>query len=94
MTDAVARVGTEIERDLGRSCRIGRIEAQSAARKRLQYGRRQRAQPSSYVAITRSTAFSAPYTYDSLLARINGGTAYVNVHTRKNPGGEIRGQIQ
>lgn len=48
----------------------------------------------SYVAITRATAFSAPYTYDSLLARINAGSAYVNVHTRRNAGGEIRGQIQ
>jgi hypothetical protein len=43
--------------------------------------------------ITRTTAFTAPYTFDSLLARIKAGTAYVNVHTRKNPGGEIRGQI-
>ena len=50
--------------------------------------------PLSYVAITRATAFSAPYTYDSLLARINAGSAYVNVHTRRNAGGEIRGQIQ
>jgi hypothetical protein len=48
----------------------------------------------SYVAITRTSAFTAPFTFDSLLARINAGTAYVNVHTIKNPGGEIRGQIQ
>ena len=48
----------------------------------------------SYVTITRATAFNAPYTYDSLLARINAGTAYVNVHTRRNAPGEIRGQIQ
>jgi hypothetical protein len=48
----------------------------------------------SFVAITRTSAFTAPFTYDSLLARINAGTAYVNVHTRKNPAGEIRGQIQ
>lgn len=47
----------------------------------------------SYVAITRASAFSGTFTYDSLLARINNGTAYVNVHTIKNPGGEIRGQI-
>lgn len=43
--------------------------------------------------ITRTTAFSSPYTFDSLLTRIKAGTAYVNVHTRKNTGGEIRGQI-
>lgn len=48
----------------------------------------------SYVAITRTSTFSAPFTYDSLLARINAGTAYVNVHTRRNAPGEIRGQIQ
>jgi hypothetical protein len=47
----------------------------------------------SYVAITRGTAFQAGWTYDSLLARINNGTAYVNVHTRRNAPGEIRGQI-
>jgi CHRD domain len=39
------------------------------------------------------TAFIAPFTWDSLLTRINAGTAYLNVHTRKNGGGEIRGQI-
>jgi hypothetical protein len=43
--------------------------------------------------ITRGSTFSAPFTFDSLLARINAGTAYVNVHTRLNPGGQIRGQI-
>ena len=30
---------------------------------------------------------------DSLFFNIRNGTAYVNVHTRKNLGGEIRGQI-
>jgi CHRD domain len=39
------------------------------------------------------TAFSSPFTFDSLLTRIRAGTAYVNVHTRRNLGGEIRGQI-
>ena len=39
------------------------------------------------------TAFSSPFTFDDLLTRIRAGTAYVNVHTRANPGGEIRGQI-
>ena len=44
--------------------------------------------------ITRSSTFSAPFTFDSLLTRMRNGTAYVNVHTTANPGGEIRGQIQ
>ena len=44
--------------------------------------------------ITRAgTAFVAPFTWDSLITRINAGTAYANVHTRKNGGGEIRGQV-
>lgn len=30
---------------------------------------------------------------DSVLTRMRGGTAYVNVHTRVNGGGEIRGQV-
>jgi hypothetical protein len=48
----------------------------------------------SHVDIVRGqTVFSGAFTFDSLLFRINEGTAYVNVHTRRNPGGEIRGQI-
>lgn len=43
--------------------------------------------------ITRTSAFSAPFTFDSLITRIKAGTAYINVHTRRFPGGEIRGQI-
>ncbi len=39
------------------------------------------------------TAFVAPFTWDSLLVRMNAGTSYVNVHTRRFGGGEIRGQI-
>ena len=30
---------------------------------------------------------------DSVLTFIRGGAAYVNVHTKLNPGGEIRGQL-
>ena len=45
------------------------------------------------VDITRASTFSAPFTFDSVATRIRAGTAYVNVHTRKNPGGEIRGQV-
>jgi CHRD domain len=44
--------------------------------------------------ITRAgTAFVAPFTWDSLQVRMAAGTAYVNMHTRKNGGGEIRGQV-
>jgi CHRD domain-containing protein len=43
--------------------------------------------------ITRASTFSGIYNFDSVMTRMNAGTAYVNVHTRKNPGGEIRGQI-
>ncbi len=44
--------------------------------------------------ITRAgTSFVAPFTWDSLLVRMNAGTAYVDVHSRRNPGGEIRGQV-
>lgn len=32
-------------------------------------------------------------TLDSVLALMRSGKAYVNVHTRGNPGGELRGQI-
>ena len=47
----------------------------------------------SVVDIGRNTTFLAPFTFDSLMFRIKNGTAYTNVHTRKYPGGEIRGQI-
>ena len=33
------------------------------------------------------------WTLDSVFFHIRDGTAYINVHTRKNGGGEIRGQI-
>ena len=58
----------------------------------------------SLVEINRSTpvcvgngiptpCFLTPYTLDSLMFRIKNNIAYTNVHTRKNGGGEIRGQI-
>jgi hypothetical protein len=43
--------------------------------------------------ITPTSQFNGSFTWDSLLARLNAGTAYVNVHTRLNTGGEIRGQL-
>ena len=39
------------------------------------------------------STFSGAYTYDSLLSRIRAGTTYLNVHTRRNGPGEIRGQV-
>ncbi|MES3033168.1 MAG: CHRD domain-containing protein [Gemmatimonadota bacterium] len=44
--------------------------------------------------ITRAgTAFVAPFTWDSLLTRMNAGTAYANIHSRQFPGGVVRGQV-
>ncbi len=37
---------------------------------------------------------AAPITMDSLVALMKKDTTYVNVHTRANPAGEIRGQIR
>ena len=39
------------------------------------------------------STFSGAFTYDSLLTRIRAGTTYLNVHTRRFGGGEIRGQV-
>lgn len=46
-----------------------------------------------YGFITRSGTFSGAFSFDSVLTRMRAGTAYLNVHTRKFPGGELRGQI-
>ncbi|MCC6928860.1 MAG: CHRD domain-containing protein [Gemmatimonadaceae bacterium] len=43
--------------------------------------------------LTRSGTFSGAFSMDSLLSRMRAGTAYLNVHTRRFPGGELRGQI-
>jgi hypothetical protein len=34
-----------------------------------------------------------PLTMEELVAQMNAGNTYANVHTQQNPGGEIRGQI-
>jgi len=36
---------------------------------------------------------SAPAPNDSIIALIRAGRTYVNIHTKKNPGGEIRGTL-
>lgn len=43
--------------------------------------------------VTRTSTFSGVFTFDSLLTRIRAGTTYLNVHTRRNQPGEIRGQV-
>ncbi|MBC7894318.1 MAG: CHRD domain-containing protein [Cytophagaceae bacterium] len=42
---------------------------------------------------TRTSTFTGIFTFDSLLTRIRAGTTYLNVHTRRNAPGEIRGQV-
>jgi hypothetical protein len=44
--------------------------------------------------ITRQSTFVGVFTFDSLMTRIKAGTTYMNVHTRKNTGGELRGQVK
>lgn len=46
-----------------------------------------------YGFITRTGTFSGAFTFDSVVNRMRAGTAYLNIHTRKYPGGEVRGQI-
>ncbi|HEV8401045.1 MAG TPA: CHRD domain-containing protein [Gemmatimonadales bacterium] len=43
---------------------------------------------------TGTIAVGSRAVHDSVLARLRAGTAYVNLHTRRNTAGEIRGQIQ
>ncbi len=40
-----------------------------------------------------TAGFSGIFTFDSLVTRLRAGTAYVNVHTRRFGGGEIRGNL-
>ena len=44
-------------------------------------------------AIGRTTPFVGVFTFDSLMTRIRAGTTYLNIHTRKNPPGELRAQV-
>jgi CHRD domain len=46
-----------------------------------------------YGFITRQTTFTGVFTYDSLMTRLRAGTSYLNVHSRRFPGGELRGQL-
>jgi hypothetical protein len=46
--------------------------------------------------ITRASTFSGVFAtggFDSLVTRLRNGAAYVNVHTRRYPAGEIRGNL-
>lgn len=43
-------------------------------------------------SITRETSLMGETTFDELRELVRTGGAYVNVHTKANPGGEIRGQ--
>ncbi|MFN7458542.1 MAG: CHRD domain-containing protein [Gemmatimonas sp.] len=35
----------------------------------------------------------APLTTHSEITRMRAGSTYLNIHTRRNPGGELRGQV-
>lgn len=43
--------------------------------------------------ILRTSSFTTGFDFDAVVTRMRDGTAYVNVHTTQNPGGEIRGQV-
>jgi len=40
-----------------------------------------------------SLVMVAPFTWDSVIARMQAGSTYLNIHTRRNSGGELRGQV-
>lgn len=45
------------------------------------------------IGFTGTVANGAATPADSVIALMRAGKAYVNIHTKKNPGGEIRGQL-
>lgn len=45
-------------------------------------------------AFTATSITAAGVSVDSMLVLLRNGSAYVNVHTAANPGGEIRGQLR
>src|SRR5713101_5959045 len=45
------------------------------------------------VAFTGTVALGSLTVVDSVLTLMRNGKSYVNIHTKKNPGGEIRGQL-
>jgi hypothetical protein len=47
----------------------------------------------SGVGFTGTAAVGSATVADSILTIMRAGRAYVNIHTRKNPGGEIRGTL-
>ena len=49
--------------------------------------------PFRFGHINRQTQFSGSFTFDSLITRLRAGTSYLNVHSRKYPAGELRGQL-
>ena len=40
-----------------------------------------------------SLVMVAPFTWDSVITRMKAGSTYLNIHTRRNGGGELRGQV-
>ncbi len=45
------------------------------------------------IGFTGTVALGSAVVVDSVLTLMRAGKAYVNIHTKKNPGGEIRGQL-